>query len=135
MRTVNCVKWFRDHAAHDRAQEEKEILECESERVQCSFLKMVKAWTALAKKAVPGSYCSYTYRQASMYDTFNSHCWDAYSKACALYIFLTASVTDRCGQQTSRYCHFNLHALSMEFMLHFKRPSQCSLQGLPTLLR
>ena len=81
---MDRVKWFRDRAARDRAREEKEILECEFDRAQHSFSKMAEAWKKLAKKVSPGGYRSYAYRQASMYDAFNSHCRDMYTKACAL---------------------------------------------------
>ena len=81
---MDRVKWFRDRAARDQAQEEKEILECEFEHAQCSFSRMAEAWKTLAKQSAPQGYCAYVCRQASMYDAFNIHCRDLSTKALAL---------------------------------------------------
>ena len=83
MRAVDRVKWFRDRAARDRALEEKEILECEFQRVQRSFSKMADVWKALAKQDTRSGYHSYAYRQASMHVALNTHCQDLYLKAVA----------------------------------------------------
>ena len=84
MKIVDRVKWFRDRAARDRAREEKEILESEFKRSLCFFSKMADIWTELAKQDIPTGYCSYAYRQASMYDGLHSQCQHLYLKACAL---------------------------------------------------
>lgn len=69
---VDRVKWFRDRAARDRAQEEKEILEEEMKRVVRSFQNYVGIWTSLASeerecvRGVPGK-SSYALKQAAVY--------------------------------------------------------------------
>lgn len=75
------MKWFRDHAAHDQAHEEKEILESEFDRALCYFIKMVDTWETLAKQDALLGYHAYVYRQASMYRAFSSQCQDSYLKA------------------------------------------------------
>ena len=82
---VDRIKWFRDRATHDRAHEEKEILECEFKRSLCFFSKMADTWTELAKQDILTGYCSYAYRQASMYNGLHSQCQHLCAKACALH--------------------------------------------------
>ena len=81
---MDRVKWFRDHAACDQAQEEKEILESEFDHVLHSFSRMAEVWKALAEQDAPPGYRSYAYWQASLYDAFRSQCWDLSFKACSL---------------------------------------------------
>jgi hypothetical protein len=88
---VDRVKWFRDRAVRDRAREEKEILECEFQRVQRSFPKMADVSNALAKQDARSGHRSYAYRQASMHVALNTRCQDLYLKvvqvaSCQLFV-------------------------------------------------
>jgi hypothetical protein len=83
---VDRVKWFRDRAARDCAQEEKEILEAEFEHTILSFTKMGEVWTTLAiKNARNHSNTVYAHRQAALYQALADNCRKTYDKAVALH--------------------------------------------------
>ncbi|KAF6750008.1 hypothetical protein DFP72DRAFT_851984 [Ephemerocybe angulata] len=73
---MDRVKWFRDKAVRDRAQEEKEILEEEMKRVVASFRKYVSIWNELAieprNSSIPGK-SSYALRKVALYGRFADH--------------------------------------------------------------
>lgn len=63
---MDRVKWFRDRAARDRVQEEKEILEAEFQCTTLSFTKMSDVWTKLAaENATSLSRAGYVHKQAA----------------------------------------------------------------------
>ncbi|KAF6747941.1 hypothetical protein DFP72DRAFT_853943 [Ephemerocybe angulata] len=70
---MDRVKWFRDKAVRDCAEEEKEILEEEMKRVVASFRKYADVWSHLAEeqrnKDVPGK-ASYALHKVALYTRF-----------------------------------------------------------------
>ncbi|KAJ6607491.1 hypothetical protein B0H10DRAFT_2227795 [Mycena sp. CBHHK59/15] len=71
---VNRVKWFREHALRDRAQEEKEMLEQEFERVITWFSKTADVWEKLAAKTEGAGAKAYAHKQARMYHKLSDNC-------------------------------------------------------------
>jgi len=71
---VDHVKWFRDCAFHDHSQEEKEILEEETEFAcsECSFQCMQEVWTILAEGQSHQGYMCYAYKQAVVADRLSN---------------------------------------------------------------
>lgn len=80
---VDRVKWFRDRAARDRSQEEKEILEEEFARSERSFQRMQEVWTILAEGQSHQGYKCYAYKQATMYERLLTDCQTLCKKALA----------------------------------------------------
>ena len=82
---MDRVKWFRDQAARDRAQEEKEILHAEFQCMIQSFDKMSDIWTKLAaENASKHSNAAYACKQAALYLALAEDCRKIYNKAIAL---------------------------------------------------
>ena len=78
---VSRVKWFRERAARDHAQEEKEILEEEFRRTQVSFERMSEVWKDLATRAANDvGAAAYASKQASMYCELARDCSGAFQK-------------------------------------------------------
>jgi len=71
------VKWFRAHAARDRACEEVQILTEEFKRTKTSFRKMEDVWRELAEGHEAG-YAAYAFEKSSMYGDFADDCEKAY---------------------------------------------------------
>lgn len=89
---VDRVKWFRDRAARDRAQEEKEILEAEFGRTIRSFTKMSDVWSKLAtKNASKHSNTAYAQKQAALYHALAEDCRKMYNKAIGLQVVVHES--------------------------------------------
>ena len=89
---VDRVKWFRDRAARDRAQEEKEILEAEFCRTIRSFTKMSDVWSKLAtKNASKHSNAAYARKQAALYHALAEDCRKTYNKAIGLQVVVHES--------------------------------------------
>ena len=80
---MDRVKWFRDRAARDRSQEEKEILEEEFARSERSFQRMQEVWTILAEGQSDQGYKCYAYKQAAMYERLLTDCQTLRKKALA----------------------------------------------------
>ncbi|KAJ6624330.1 hypothetical protein B0H10DRAFT_1943231 [Mycena sp. CBHHK59/15] len=71
---VNRVKWFRERALRDRAQEEKEMLEQEFERTITWFSKTADVWEKLAAKTEGAGAKAYAHKQARMYHKLSDNC-------------------------------------------------------------
>lgn len=79
--TANKVKWFRARAAHNRAREEKEILEEEFQRACRSFEQMAEVWIELSEQAKDNKGAAgYGYKQSAMYQQLAIDCRDAFRK-------------------------------------------------------
>ncbi|KAJ6601680.1 hypothetical protein B0H10DRAFT_1958314 [Mycena sp. CBHHK59/15] len=71
---VNRVKWFRERALRDRAQEEKGMLEQEFERAITWFSKTADVWEKLAAKTEGAGVKAYAHKQARMYHKLSDNC-------------------------------------------------------------
>ena len=73
---MDRVKYFHDRSAHNRAWEEKEILESEMARTTRSFIVMQKAWNDIGTREHENHAfaCSaYAYKQAELYACLTSN--------------------------------------------------------------
>src|SRR5437762_12803694 len=61
------VRWFRNRAAVERCQEEKELLEVEILRVLVSIESMSQTWTQLSTTTSNAGRAAYAHKQADMY--------------------------------------------------------------------
>ncbi|KAF7367681.1 hypothetical protein MSAN_00831800 [Mycena sanguinolenta] len=77
---LDRVKWFRDRALLQRAQEERETLEEEFSRTRVAFHSSARIWSALAEDASRPGRKAYAEKQSSMYSALAERCFVARGK-------------------------------------------------------